>query len=108
MLKIAFIYPKTKESSGWVYAHELGRMYLEQMRSCRQWYLIMPLQTVRWRRISLAVASGCNVIFTTSPQMAAQSVKAAVENPQIMCYSVDMSYSSICTYYARTCEAKLQ
>lgn len=30
MLKIAFIYPKTKESSGWVYAHELGRMYLEQ------------------------------------------------------------------------------
>jgi len=30
MLKPAFIYPKGKEVSSWVYAHELGRMYLEQ------------------------------------------------------------------------------
>ena len=111
MLKIAFIYPKTKESSGWVYAHELGRMYLEQKYEGK-------LQTVVFnnastdsqvaQNISLAVASGCNVIFTTSPQMAAQSVKAAVENPQIRVFncSVNVSYSSICTYYARTYEAK--
>ena len=111
MLKIAFIYPKTRESSSWVYAHELGRMYLEQKYGGK-------LQTVVFNNastdsqvaqdISLAVASGCNVIFTTSPQMAAQSVKAAVENPQIRVFncSVNVSYSSICTYYARTYEAK--
>ena len=29
MLKIAFIYPKTAETSSWTYAHELGRLYLE-------------------------------------------------------------------------------
>ena len=79
-----------RESSSWVYAHELGRMYLEQKYGGK-------LQTVVFNNastdsqvaqdISLAVASGCNVIFTTSPQMAAQSVKAAVENPQIRVFT---------------------
>ena len=30
-LKIAFIYAKTPGSSAWTYAHELGRLHLEQM-----------------------------------------------------------------------------
>ena len=29
-LKIAFIYAKTPGSSAWTYAHELGRLHLEQ------------------------------------------------------------------------------
>ena len=29
--KIAFIYPKTTETSSWTYAHELGRLHLEQI-----------------------------------------------------------------------------
>lgn len=111
MLKIAFIYPKDKESSSWVYGHELGRMYLEQCFGGR-------LRTVAFEHagteeevasaINLAVAARCNVIFTISPEMAAQSVKTAVEHPEIWVFncSVNMSYSSICTYYARTYESK--
>ena len=111
MLKIAFIYPKTKESSGWVYAHELGRLYLEQQYGRKLQTVVFnnaSTDTQVAQDISLAVASGCNVIFTISPQMAAQSVKAAVENPQIRVFncSVNMSYSSIYNYYARTYEAK--
>lgn len=111
MLKIAFIYPKDKESSSWVYAHELGRLYLDQCFGGR-------LRTVAFENaaseedvanaISLAVAARCNVIFTTAPEMAAQSVKTAVEHPEIRIFncSVNMSYSSICTYYARNYESK--
>lgn len=111
MLKIAFIYPKSRESSSWVYGHELGRTYLEQCFEGR-------LRTVAFEHadtedalagaISLALGAQCNVIFTTSPQMAVQSVKAAVEHPEVRVFncSVNMSYSSICTYYARMYEPK--
>lgn len=111
MLKIAFIYPKDKESSSWVYAHELGRLYLEQCFDGK-------LRTVAFEHagtgeevasaINLAVAARCNVIFTISPEMAVQSVKTAVEHPEIRVFncSVNMSYSSIHTYYARTYESK--
>lgn len=111
MLKIAFIYPKDKESSSWVYSHELGRLYLEQCFDGK-------LRTVVFEHagtedevaaaINLAVAARCNVIFTISPEMAAQSVKTAVEHPEIRVFncSVNLSYSSICTYYARTYESK--
>lgn len=103
MLKIAFIYPKDKESSSWVYSHELGRLYLEQCFDGK-------LRTVVFEHagtedevaaaINLAVAARCNVIFTISPEMAAQSVKTAVEHPEIRVFncSVNLSYSSICTY----------
>lgn len=111
MLKIAFIYPKDKDSSSWVYSHELGRLYLEQCFDGK-------LRTVAFENagtedevanaISLAVAAKCNVIFTIAPEMAALSVKTAVEHPEIRIFncSVNMSYSSICTYYARTYESK--
>lgn len=111
MLKIAFIYPKDKDSSSWVYAHELGRLYLEQCFGGK-------MRTVAFENaateeevanaISLAVAARCNVIFTIAPEMAALSVKTAVEHPEIRVFncSVNMSYSSICTYYARTYESK--
>ncbi|MDO4268829.1 MAG: BMP family ABC transporter substrate-binding protein, partial [Eubacteriales bacterium] len=110
-LKIAFIYPKSKDASSWVYAHDLGRMYLEQKFGGE-------LRTVVFDQagndeavaeaINEAVSEGCNVIFTIAPEMAAQSVKAAVEHPEIRVLncSVNMSYSSICTYYARAYESK--
>lgn len=111
MLKIAFIYPKDKESSSWVYAHELGRLYLGQCFGGKLRTLAFEnagTEEEAENAISLAVAARCNVIFTISPEMAAQGVKAAVEHPEIRIFncSVNMSYSSICTYYARTYESK--
>lgn len=111
MLKIAFIHSKNKENSSWVYGHELGRLYLEQCYDGR-------LRTVSFenadteeevkKAIDLAIASKCNMIFTTASQMINQSVKAAVQHPEVRIFncSVNMSYSSICTYYARMYESK--
>lgn len=111
MLKIAFIHAKTAETSSWTYGHELGRMYLEQAFDGK-------LQTVAFfgadteaetaNAIDLAIAARCNMIFTTASQMINLSVKAAIEHPEVKIFncSINMSYSSVCTYYARMYESK--
>ena len=110
-LKIAFIYTKTIETSSWAYAHELGRHYLEQTFGGR-------IKTMAFDKadseaeveaaIELAVAAGCELIFTTATQMVNQSVPSAIQNTKVKIYicSIMMSYSSICTYYARMYESK--
>ncbi len=110
-LKIAFIYTKTIETSSWAYAHELGRHYLEQTFGGR-------IKTMAFDKadseaeveaaIELAVAAGCELIFTTATQMVNQSVRSAIQHPKVKIYncSIMMSYSSICTYYARMYESK--
>lgn len=111
MLKIGFIHAKTAETSSWVYGHELGRMHLEQAFEGR-------LKTVAFFKadteaaiseaIDLALAANCNMIFATASQMIHQSVKAAIQHPEVKFFncSVNMSYSSVCTYYARMYESK--
>ena len=111
MLKIGFVYNKTSKTSGWTYAHELGRMHLEQVFGGR--LKTMAVENVSTEAeveaaVEQAIGSGCNMIFTTGPQMANQSVRSAVQHPEVKIYncSIKMSYSSICTYYARMYEAK--
>lgn len=110
-LKIAFIYMKTPATSSWAYAHELGRHYLEQAFEGK-------IETMAFDRadsdtevekaIEQAIAEGCELIFTTATQMINQSVRSAIQHPKVKIYncSIKMSYSSICTYYARMYESK--
>ena len=111
MLKIAFIFSKTAKTSGWTYAHELGRMHLEQVYNGR--LKTMAIDNVNTEpemeaAIEKVIQSGCNMIFTTAPQMANQSVRSAIEHPEVKIYncSIKMSYSSIYTYYGRMYESK--
>ena len=110
-LKIAFIYTKTTDTSSWAYAHELGRQYLEQV-------FVGKIETMAFENadteaqveaaIDEAVVAGCELIFTTATQMVNQSVRSAIQYPKVKIYncSIKMSYSSICTYYARMYESK--
>lgn len=109
-LKIAFIYEKTPGTSAWTYAHELGRLYLEQT-------FPEEVSTVSYEwgtqenidgLLAEAVAAGCNLIFTTTPSFVQASVKAAIANPEvrIMNCSLHTSHRYIRTYYARMHEAK--
>ncbi len=111
MLKIAFIYNKTAKTSGWSYAHELGRMHLEQIYGGRLKTMALDNAGTELEienAVEQAVAAGCNMIFTTGPQMANQSVRSAIQHPEVRFYncSIKMSYSSIYTYYGRMYEAK--
>ncbi|MCM1135528.1 MAG: BMP family ABC transporter substrate-binding protein [Clostridium sp.] len=109
-LKVAFIYEKTPGTSAWTYAHELGRLYLEQTFSDE-------ISTVCYENgtqenadalIAEAVSAGCNLIFTTTPAFVQASVKAAIANPEIriMSCSLNTSHRYIRTYYSRMHEAK--
>ena len=84
-LKVAFIYEKTVTSSAWTYAHELGRLHLEQtfpeeVSTC---YYDGVTQENIDATLEDAVAKGCDLIFTTTPVMVQASVKAAIANPKV-------------------------
>lgn len=109
-VKIAFIYEKTPGTSAWTYAHELGRLYLEQT-------FPDEITTVFYENgtqenvdslIEDAVNAGCNLIFTTTPSFVQASVKAAIANKdiRIMNCSLNTSHRYIRTYYSRMHEAK--
>ena len=111
MLKIAFVYPKTPETSSWTYAHELGRLYLEQAFEGRVKTMAFDQAGTDGEvenAIDLAVAAGCNLIFTIAIQMVNASVRCAIRHPKVRIFncSVKMPYSSIHTYYARMYESK--
>ncbi|MCI9593083.1 MAG: BMP family ABC transporter substrate-binding protein [Lachnospiraceae bacterium] len=110
-LKIAFIYEKTTEISSWSYSHELGRLYLEQVfpgEVITTFFDQADTESKVAEAIELAIASGCQVIFTTTPRMIQPSVKAAVQysDVKILNCNVNTSYSSVRTYYGRLYEAK--
>ncbi len=109
-LKIAFIHEKRLETSGWTYAHELGRLYLEQT-------FPEEISTICYENgtqenveelIGDAIEKGCNLIFTTSPPFVQASVKQAIANPHIRIVncSLNTSHRYIRTYYSRMHEAK--
>ena len=109
-LKIAFIYEKTPSSSAWTYAHELGRLHLEQTfpDEVSTIYYENVTQSTVGEYLEDAVRNGCNMIFTTTPAFVQASVKAAIAHPEIRILncSVNTSHRYIRTYYARMHEAK--
>ncbi len=109
-LKVAFIYEKTPTSSAWTYAHELGRLHLEQTfpeEVSTLYYENVTLDTIE-ETLAEAIAQKCDLIFTTTPTFVPASVKAAIDNPEvrILNCSLNTSHRYIRTYYARMHEAK--
>lgn len=109
-LKVGFINEKNPSTSSWCYAHELGRLYLEQtfpdhVRTIK--YDNVTIDTIN-DTIELAIDEGCNIIFTTTAAFVQASVKAAINHPEIRILncSVHTSHRYIRTYYARMHEAK--
>lgn len=109
-LKIAFIYEKTAKSSAWTYAHELGRLHLEQTFPDEVYTLFYDNVTVQNidSYLERAIGENCNIIFTTTPAFAQASVKAAIAHPnvRILNCSLNTSHRYIRTYYSRMHEAK--
>ncbi len=107
---VAFLYPKSPETSDWIYAHELGRSYLEEtfpdevsticVKDVNESNLEEVLETV--------IDKGATIIFGVAPQMMSQSLKAAINHPEvkILNCSLNTPHRYIRTYYARMYEAK--
>lgn len=109
-LKAAFLYAKTPSSSAWTYAHELGRLHLEQTFPDEVTTVCYENITsdLAEKAIRDAIQKGCNIVFTTAPEFVQASVQAAIDNPdvRILNCSLNTSHRYIRTYYARMHEAK--
>ena len=108
---MGFIHHGTIHSSGWTYAHDLGRLYLED---CMAGTITTAVYDGAapgkncMEVIEQAVSDGCQVIFTTSPRFLDSSIRACIRYPGIKILNCSLNtYSGhLRTYYGRLYEAK--
>lgn len=110
VLKVAFIHDSSVQNSGWTYAHELGRKYIQEVfgdkieTSCIERVNDASADDV----FDAAIEAGNKVIFSTTPKLCTAAVKAAVKHPEvkILNCSMLMNYKNVRSYYLRMYEAK--
>lgn len=110
-LKIAFIHYKTASTSNWTYGHELGRQYIHDVWPDQIETLVydgISNEEEGYQAIETAVANGCQVIFTTTPELLGASLRAAIQYPdhKILNCSLNVNCGHLRTYYGRLYEAK--
>lgn len=110
-LKIAFIYDREIADSRWVYNHELGRNSLEEYFGgvvLTEKYENCYTEEMMEAAADAAVENGAHMIFTVFPSQMNETLRAAVKYPKVkfLNCSVNLSSSTVRTYYARLHEAK--
>ncbi|MCI8992951.1 MAG: BMP family ABC transporter substrate-binding protein [Eubacterium sp.] len=110
-VRVAFVYDEPVKDSGWIYAHELGRLHIEEMYA--EELEVTFYENVRQDNrtedaIEQAVSEGNTIIFTTSPTQMQASIKAALKHPEVYFFncSLNFPYKSVRTYYTRMYEVK--
>lgn len=108
--KVAFIYDKNPNTSGWVYGHELGRMHLERAfeGTINTTAYEDAMEKTPQLVIEQAIADGNKILFTTSAKFLPACIAAAVEHPEVKIFncSLNKAHRYIYTYYARMYEVK--
>ncbi len=110
-LHIAFVHERDEASSTWTWAHEQGRLHLQELMDgqveTRAYFNAKPGVDAE-QLLEQAVRDGADIIFTTTPQLIGAAVRASVRFPEVRFFncSVNMPYPGVKTYYARVYEAK--
>ena len=110
LLRIAFVHDAYPENSGWTYAHDLGRMHLEEAfpDQLKTSVYVKADYSDEEAAIEAAIEDGNKIIFTTSPVLYNASLKVAILHPDVKILNCSMMASKgmIRTYSARMYEAK--
>ena len=110
-LKVAFLYNRSPEISGWMYWHELGRVNLEtEMKGRVETTARLCENPENFElEIERLIAEGNKLIFTTSPAMIGACVRPSLRHPDVKILNCSLlaSYYNVRSYYVRTYEAKL-
>lgn len=109
--KVAFVYDKNPETSGWIYSHELGRNYLEEHLgdTVETKSVVCSSESDQSEHvIEDLIDEGYQIIFTTTPNLSKSSLKAAVDHPEVKVLncSLNISNSHVRSYYTRMYELK--
>ena len=109
--RVAFVYDKNPVTSGWVYGHELGRLYTQKVfdGAVETRAYDDAMEKNPEAVLLKAIEEGNQIIFTTSAKLLPAALSVAVEHPEITFFncSLNKSHRSVSTYYARMYEAKL-
>ncbi|NLK67726.1 MAG: BMP family ABC transporter substrate-binding protein [Clostridiaceae bacterium] len=110
-IKVGFALAKDIKTSSWSYAHELGRMHLETaLKDNVETVKIeqVPESIDAYERLSSLVEQGCEVIFSTSPEMINATLKLALNHPDIVFLNCSNMYSfkHVRTYFGRIHEPR--
>lgn len=110
-LKAAFAYARTIDSSGWTYAHELGRLHLEKAlgeQITTSYVENVPESNDAYKVFKALAKEGNDIIFTTSPIYLNSTLKCALEFPQIKFFNCSEAhhYTHVSNYYGRTYEPR--
>ncbi len=109
-LKVGFIYDAPTDDSRWIDSHEAGRLYLGEMTGddvVTECYQSDDSDEGYAKALESAAADRNAVIFTVSPKMMSETVKAAVRNPNIKYLNCSMgnTSSSVRCYQGKLYEA---
>ncbi|NLM09904.1 MAG: BMP family ABC transporter substrate-binding protein [Clostridiaceae bacterium] len=110
-IKVGFALAKDIRTSSWSYAHELGRMHLEKVMKDQVDTVSIdqvPETAEAYQPLKSLVEQGCEVIFSTSPDMINATLKLAMEYPDIIFLNCSNMYSfkHVRTYFGRIYEPR--
>ncbi len=108
-MKIAFVHAKNQGDSAWTYAHELGRMHLENTLGdsvSTVCFNDIPEDDRAYDAIAKIAEQNFDVIFATSPAFIHQTLKASMKYEQVkfLNCSENLSYRHLRTYFGRIYE----
>lgn len=110
-LKVGFVHARTPETSGWTLAHDLGRKELQEaMSDDVETFAVYGIKDndEAYSTICNMIEEGSQVIFTTSAIFRRQTLRAALEHPEILFFNCSESkpYLHMSNYYGKTYEPK--
>lgn len=107
--KIAFVHAKNQEESAWTYAHEIGRMQLEQSLGesvTTESFENVPEDERAYDHINKIAEQDYDIIFATSPAFIHETLKASMTHKHVkfLNCSESLSYRHLRTYFGRIYE----
>ena len=111
ILKVAFVYAKSVSKSGWAYAHELGRLHIDNVfkdQIITTKIENIPENDMAYDTFKQLATENYDIIFATSPTFLIAALKAAMEFPQVKFFNcaATHSYKSLTLYFGRIHEPR--
>ena len=110
VLRCAFLYNRSPQSSAWTYWHELGRKALEKEFGTRVETTFC--ENIKQKQAETVIDNlakeGYHVIFATSPVFLDACIRQSVAHPDVKILNCSLlaSYHNVRSYYLRIYEAK--
>ena len=110
-LKVAFVFEKTIDTSGWSYVHNLGRMYAQQqLVSEIETFVIDNFQNDgdSYERLSELCEENYDIIFTTCSYYLNITLRAALKYDNIKFFNCSpvKAFRNVSTYFGRSHEPR--